>query len=81
MTLDVIGTPDKDHVQVAVELEDGHQHCGAASRAGAMAREPVGGVEALAQTEDTLIDSVARAHVSVLARKYDNACEEESLRV
>jgi hypothetical protein len=65
----VVGAPDIDHVQVAVEFEDGHQHGGAASSTNAMAREPMGRFEALAQASDALIDSFRCAHISVPTRR------------
>src|SRR5689334_15760627 len=76
MALDVIGAPDVNHVQVAVELEDWHEHGCAARRAGAMARDPASGFETPAQAGEALIDRLPHTHVSVpLGREYDSAHE------
>src|SRR5437879_4449798 len=66
MALDMVGASDIDHMQVAVELKDRHQHRGSATRAGAMAREPIGWLEALAQPAEALVDLLPRTHVPVL---------------
>jgi hypothetical protein len=68
MALDVVGAPDVNHVQVAIEFKDRHQHGSAASLSGSMAREPINRIEVLAQARDTLLDSFACAHVPALTR-------------